>query len=74
MIFQMVDNMERDERTYTLKLCMGELIAGTLYEFDRRLIAECEASDKVSDKLLALETIVRRIEESATTENSAKDK
>ena len=32
-------------------------------EFDDLLIQECNASEKISDKLLALETIVRRIEE-----------
>lgn len=35
--------------------------------FDRMLIADCETSEKVSDKLLALETIARKIEESQTT-------
>ena len=31
--------------------------------FDRRLLEECEDSDSVADKLLALELIARRIEE-----------
>lgn len=64
MIFQMEENLERDARTYTLKVRGDELVTATLFPFDRRLIAECEASDKISDKLLALETIVRRVEES----------
>lgn len=63
MIFQMQENQERDERIYTLRISLSDFVLGTAYEFDRRLIAECEASDKISDKLLALETIVRRAEE-----------
>lgn len=34
-----------------------------LDELDRLLLKECEKSEKCSDKLLALETIVRRIEQ-----------
>jgi hypothetical protein len=71
MIFSMQENVERDERTYTIKVQMGELVRANLSRFDRALIAECEASGKVSDKLLALETIARRIEESAATERTA---
>lgn len=41
--------------------------AANLTHFDHLLIAECERSDKASDKLLALETIVRRIEEAKSS-------
>ncbi len=34
-----------------------------LDDFDRALLDECNKSDKISDKLLALETLARRIEE-----------
>jgi hypothetical protein len=74
MIFSMQENVERDERTYTLRVSLSEIVPRTMYDFDRAVIRECEASGKVSDKLLALETIVRRIEESAATESRKADK
>jgi hypothetical protein len=54
---------------YDLKLQVLLEIEGHEYSrakltaFDRLLLDDCEGSDKASDKLLALETIVRRIEE-----------
>lgn len=65
MIFAMHEDAAQDKRTYTLTIQGGEWTRARLHAFDRLLIAECEASDKVSDKVLALETIARRIEESA---------
>lgn len=49
---------------YNLTVPDGDLAKMKLHDFDRLLLVECEKSKKVSDKLLALETIVRRIEES----------
>lgn len=67
MIFQMTEDLANGERTYTLKVNDYELLMATLERYDRMFIAECESSGRVSDKLLALETIARRIEENAPT-------
>ena len=48
---------------YNLEINQVDLVRAKLHDFDRRLLADCDTSDKVSDKLLALETIARRIEE-----------
>ncbi len=40
-----------------------ELVCPQFTDFDRALFRECEKSNSVADKLLALETIARRIEE-----------
>jgi hypothetical protein len=72
MIFDMQENIERDERIYKLRVTGAELMRCRLQHFDRLLIAECEASNKVSDKLLALETIARRIEEGSSGDQEIK--
>lgn len=51
------------EQIYTLRILDEERVRMRLHESDHLLLKECEASNKVSDKLLALETIARRIEE-----------
>lgn len=63
MKFIMQDDIANDERIYTLRIRMGEMVCAPLNRFDKLLLADCEGSNKVSDKLLALETIARRIEE-----------
>jgi hypothetical protein len=64
MIFTMTEILDRDERVYTLRITNDELVRARLQPFDRLLIADCEGKDStISDKLLALETIARRIEE-----------
>ena len=40
------------------------LVVPTLDEFDRRLLLECNKSDRISDKLMAFMTIARKIESS----------
>lgn len=53
-----------DVRTFTLTLSDAALRRAKLTPFDRKLLAECDGPDAtVSDKLLGLETLVRRIEE-----------
>ena len=64
MKFELRENLDRDECIYTITISHAEFMRGTIYQFDRALIAECEASNKISDKILALETIVRRAEAS----------
>ena len=48
---------------YHLKIADTDTVKMKLHPFDAALLSECERSDKVSDKILALETITRRIEE-----------
>jgi len=48
-----------------LKLDCFEIRCAKLTDFDRALFRECEESSSVADKLLALETMARRIEETA---------
>jgi len=51
-------------KIYKLEIDNFELYKVSFYSHDRLLFDECEKSDKISDKLLALEKVVRRIEES----------
>lgn len=60
-----------DKITVRLEIACGEYVRASLDHFDRLLIRDCEGSEKVSDHLLALETIVRRIEESAPPSTTA---
>lgn len=46
------------------------LVVPKLDEFDRRLLLECNKSDKISDKLLAFHTIARKIEYADTKTNN----
>ena len=63
MKFEMQENIERSARSYLLRISDAEFSSMLLSKFDRLLIDECDGSEKISDKLLALETIVRRIED-----------
>lgn len=40
-----------------------DLVHIPLYDFDKKLLEECSKSNSVADKLLALETIARRLEQ-----------
>lgn len=46
-----------------LKIDQLEIMCAKLTDFDRALFRECEESKSIADKLLALETMARRIEE-----------
>ena len=48
--------------TYTLTIEDSEIVRMHLDRFDMRLITDCSTSNKISDVLLGLETIARRIE------------
>jgi hypothetical protein len=55
---------DRDERVYTLTIPGGDLMRARFDRFDRLLLADCQSPDAtVADSLLALELIVRRIEQ-----------
>ena len=57
-----IKDVENQRTIYKLSISDAEFIQAIFYNSDRLLIDECEISDRVSDKLLALETITRRIE------------
>lgn len=50
------------KRTIYLEITDHDLMNISLDDHDQKLIHECEKSEKVSDKLLALELMVRNIE------------
>jgi hypothetical protein len=51
--------------TYTIVLNENDIASANFTEFDRRLFDDCESEDAtISDKVLALETVIRRIEQS----------
>ena len=55
---------ESDEIEFRLKINGSELMQIKFNKFDYALIDECEKSSTISDTLLALEMIARKIEES----------
>ena len=61
--FDVSYNLQKNKRTYTLSIDDANIIECRLSKFDRLLIEKCEESMFVADKLLGLETIIRRIEE-----------
>jgi len=50
-------------RRYLLELDSNETLPTNLDNFDMMLIRKCGVSNSIADKLLALECIVRRIEQ-----------
>lgn len=63
MEIQSSDDALTHDNIFIFKFNRMELLHVKLYPCDRLLFDECEKSNKVSDKLLALELIARRIEE-----------
>ena len=62
MEFSSIPNDIKQETIYTLVIPHESYTKARLYPHDRLLIGECEGSNRISDKLLALEMIARRIE------------
>jgi len=60
------ENNNETQCLVTIKDC--ELVQASLDQIDRKLLKECEISSKVSDGLLALEMLTRKIEKA--NENS----
>jgi len=59
-----MDPLTRD-RIITVVLREEDFVVNNLFdEFDRLLLEECGKSNSVADKILALETVVRRYEQS----------
>jgi hypothetical protein len=63
MTLQKLREITTNETLYYLRISDCELVMAELDTFDIMLIRECDTSASVADKLLALETIVRRIEQ-----------
>ena len=62
MTLQMIE-FPSGVREYCLRISKFELASARFDRIDFALIRECDSSPLVSDKLLALETIARRIED-----------
>ena len=56
---------ESNEQVYQLRIPAHEQMTAKFHDFDRLLLADCDRSAKVSDTLLGLEVIARRIEEAS---------
>ncbi len=56
-------SLQHRDTTYILRITDLVLEDVKLYFQDHQLIRECEKSKKISDKLLMLEMIVRRVED-----------
>ena len=65
MRLERTDPTDRDERVYTLTISGLDFVRmGRLSRFDQMLLDDCNGPDAtISDQLLALELIARRIEE-----------
>ncbi len=59
---------------FQIKIRDSDYVLAELQPFDRLLIKECEKSQLVSDKLLALETIIRRMEEGLELQKKKEEK
>lgn len=59
------EDKANNETVYTLRLTPLDITASLdrMTGWDRRLIAECQSSTKISDTLLGLELIARKREE-----------
>jgi len=63
MKLEVTQDLEKREQIYVLTIPYDEWIRAKFHDFDGALFAECDSSNKVSDKLLGMETLARRIEE-----------
>lgn len=61
---QKKQTLEGDVLEFHLKIYPLDMMKVQLDSFDRLLLKDCGASESCADKLLALETLVRRIERS----------
>lgn len=60
---EIIEPLTRD-RIITVVLKEEDFVNNLFDKLDRLLLEECEKSNSVADKILALETIVRRYEQS----------
>ena len=64
MKFEVTQDLGSLEQRYLITISYNEWVEAKFHSMDKTLFEECDKSEKVSDKLLGLETLVRRIEES----------
>jgi len=58
------ENVSADERVYVLRITRAEIETARLDNLDKFVLHDCEADDAtISDTLLGLELLARRIEE-----------
>jgi hypothetical protein len=64
MKLDVIESLETLEKTYTLTITHSDMSKANITHLDRVLFEDCNKDDStISDKLLALETLARRIEE-----------
>ena len=63
MKIEVTQDLSSLEQRYLIAIPYSEWVRAKIYPTDRVLFDECDKSEKLSDKLLGLETLVRRIEE-----------
>lgn len=73
MIFEYWKHPVTGTLTISLEIERFEMACATLHDFDRALFRECEKSNSIADKFLALETLIRRIEEQQKRVKDGKD-
>jgi len=65
MILQWYDEIVTGDKVIKLKITEEELMKASLDKFDRLLLADCEKKGStISDRILGLVTLCRKIEES----------
>lgn len=70
MTFEHYRHPATGDYSVSLTLTEEELESIKCTGFDRALFKECEESNSIADKLLALEAVVRKIEEEYDKNNS----
>jgi len=66
MKMEVTSDLDNMTIRYTITISGSDWAKAKFYPMDRVLLDECERSERLSDKLLGLETIVRRIEQTDT--------
>ena len=65
--------ISEDSTRWLLEFTNQEFVVNELSWFDRALLAECDKSNSIADKLLALETIARKIEDKELEEKNRRE-
>lgn len=63
MRFTTTEDLETNNTKHVLTITRSEMAKISLTGFDRALIKECEESDLISDRLLILEMLARKLEQ-----------
>ena len=65
MKLEYYEDIKTDEIRINIIIYPLDFFEIELDDFDRLLLRECDKSNKISDKLLALETIARKLEKAS---------